>query len=147
MNNGDLIKRPEGQLPTEITPGQIAGILFHVEQLMQGMASVVEAMNRRMDELERQFRLQTPITGAQERAIGVQIKQRATELQKLYRLDAKAVTAIANAIRKDIKCAGSVNAIREIPRIEFGIYLERIAMWDDYKAMKEIRKRMQERKD
>lgn len=141
--SGEMMEPKGKQEITEISAEQVAGILFHVEQLMQGMAGALSAMDRRMQQLERQIQMLTPITGAQEKAIGAQIKQRAEELRKQYKLDASALAPIANAIRKDLKLSGGVNAIRELPRVEYSVYIERIVLWDDFRAMRAIRKKGQ----
>ena len=54
---------------------------------------------------------------------------------------------IASAIRKDIKLEGGVRSIRELPRVEYPVYVDRIALWDDYWAMKAIKKASKERKE
>ena len=120
------------------------GSLIVQQQLMQSMANALAAMNQRMGQLERQLRQLTPITGAQEKALGDKIKLRAQELQKSYNLPMKAASMIAQAIRKDIKLEGGVRAIRELPRVEYTVYVDRIALWDDYAAMKAIKKTSKE---
>lgn len=140
MNN-DMMMQPKGeQSITAFTPEQVGGLLLQTQQLMQSMANAMAAMNQRMGQLEKQVRQLTPITGAQEKALGEKVRQRAETLADEYRLDAKAVPLIASAIRKDIKLEGGVRALRELPRVEYPVYVERIALWDDYGAMKAIRK-------
>lgn len=111
-----------------------------IEQLMQGMANTLALMNQRMEQLERQVKLLTPLTSAQEKALGEKIKQRAEELREEYRLSAACVPAIANAIRKELKLVGGVRALRELPRMEYLVYVERVSLWDDYSTMRAIRK-------
>ena len=141
MNGNDMMVPPrdDQKLPAPIIE-QVARMMAQTEQLMQGMANVMTAMNQRMEKLERQMELITPITGPQEKAIGEQIKQRAGELREQYGLDSKALPAISKAIRKDLKLAGGVRAIRELPRVEYPVYIERIALWDDYAVMRAIKK-------
>lgn len=141
MNDNGIIipPRDDQKLPAPIIE-QVARMMAQTEQLMQGMANVMTAMNQRMEKLERQMELITPITGPQEKAIGEQIKQRAGELREQYGLDSKALPAISKAIRKDLKLAGGVRAIRELPRVEYPVYIERIALWDDYAVMRAIKK-------
>ena len=141
MNGNDMMVPPrdDQKLPAPIIE-QVARMMAQTEQLMQGMANVMTAMNQRMEKLERQMELITPITGPQEKAIGEQIKQRAGELREQYGLDTKALPAISKAIRKDLKLAGGVRAIRELPRVEYPVYIERIALWDDYAVMRAIKK-------
>ena len=143
---GEKMLRPvDAQNLPAFTPEQVGGLMLQQQQLMQSMANALAAMNQRIDQMERQIRQLTPITGAQERALGDKVKQRAQELQEQYKLPAKAATLIANAIRKDIKLEGGVRALRELPRVEYPVYVDRIALWDDYGTMRAIRKTSKEK--
>lgn len=128
------------QMSAPLQDREPAEMLANIEKLMLDMAEKLNATNDRVRELERQLLFMTPLTPAQERAIGLQVKQRAEQLRDQYRLPESAITAIANAIRKDIKLAGGVRSIRELPRVEYAVYIERIALWDDYSTMRAIRK-------
>jgi len=115
--------------------------LSQMQQLMLGMADAIRAANTRMEKMERQLELLTPITGAQERALRAEIRRRAEALSGLYRLQDGSRTAIAAAIRAGLKGEAGVRAMRELPRIEYSVLLERVALWDDYDTMRAIRKR------
>jgi hypothetical protein len=115
--------------------------LSQMQQLMLGMADAIRAANTRMEKMERQLELLTPITGAQERALRAEIRRRAEALSGLYRLPDGSRTAIAAAIRAGLKGEAGVRAMRELPRIEYSVLLERVALWDDYDTMRAIRKR------
>lgn len=141
---GKMMKPAESNSLPVPTMEQMGSLIMQQQQLMQSMANALAAMNQRMEQLERQLRQLTPITGAQEKALGDKIKFRAQELQKSYNLPLKAVSMIAQAIRKDIKLEGGVRAIRELPRVEYPVYVDRIALWDDYAAMKAIKKTSKE---
>lgn len=115
--------------------------LGQMQQLMLGMADAIRAANTRMEKLERQLELLTPVTGAQERALRAEIRRRAEELSGLYRLPEGSRAAIAAAIRAGLKGEAGVRAMRELPRIEYSVLLERVALWDDYDTMRAIRQR------
>lgn len=144
MSAEKMMRPRDAQNLPAFTPEQVGGLMLQQQQLMQSMADAMAAMYKRIDQMERQIRQLTPITGAQERALGDKVKQRAHELQEQYKLPAKAATLIANAIRKDIKLEGGVRALRELPRVEYPVYVDRIALWDDYGAMRAIRKASKE---
>ena len=147
MTGGNMMKPSEGQnLPAQIVEQMGALIAQNQQQqmMMQSMANALAAMNQKVGQLERQLRQLTPITGAQEKALGDKIKFRAQQLQKSYKLPVQAVSLIAQAIRKDIKLEGGVRAIRELPRVEYAVYVDRIALWDDYAAMKAIKRTSKE---
>lgn len=138
----EIMKSTETGTGTEImSAGQMAAIMRQMQQLMQGMADSIRATHARMAKLERQIELLTPLTGAQEKALCAEIRRRAAELCGQYRLDAGHGAAIAAAIRAELKRAGGVRAVRELPRIEYSVLLERVALWDDYEIMREIRKK------
>lgn len=137
-NENMLVKQEPAPM---LTGEQVLTVLGNLEGLMKIMAQTVSAMNERIDRLDRQVQQLTPITGAQERALGEKIKQRAEELRGVYKLPESSRTAIANAIRKDVKTVGGVRAIRELPRVDYTVYLDQIALWDDYATMRAIKKK------
>jgi uncharacterized coiled-coil protein SlyX len=141
---GNMMQPADGNNLPASTVEQMGAVIVQQQQLMQRMADALASMNQRMGQLERQLRQLTPITSTQEKALGDKIKFRAQELQKSYNLPGKAVSLIANAIRKDIKLEGGVRAIRELPRVEYPVYVDRIALWDDYAAMRAIKKTSKE---
>ena len=120
---------------------QLATVIGQMQQLMQGMADSIRATNARMAKLERQIELLTPLTGAQEKALCAEIRRRAAELCGQYHLGEGFEQAVAAAIRGELKREGGVRAVRELPRIEYNVLLERVALWDDYNTMRELRKR------
>lgn len=124
--------------------GELAAI-DQMKELMLGMAEAIRATSERMAKMERQIELMTPLTGAQERALCGEIRRRAGELKEQYRLEDGSEAAIASAIRVSLRKEGGVRAVRELPRIEYNVLLERVAMWDDYDVMRRIRR--QARKD
>lgn len=145
MNEQKMMQPVQGQSLPAPTVEEMGLILLHMEQLMQGMMNVVSVTNQNMEQIKRELRQLTPITGAQEKALGEKIRQRAEQLCEEYNLSARCVPMIANAIRKDVKLEGGVRSIRELPRVEYPVYVDRIAMWDDYGAMKAIRKANKEK--
>lgn len=120
--------------------GQMAVIMGQMQQLMQGMADSIRATNARMAKMERQIELLTPLTGAQEKALCAEIRRRAAELCGQYRLGEGYEQAVASAIRSELKREGGVRAVRELPRIEYNVLLERVALWDDYDTMRTLRR-------
>lgn len=122
-----------------MTAQQMTAVMGQMQQLMQGMADSIRATNERMAKLERQIELLTPLTGAQEKALCAEVRRRAGELCGQYRLSAGYEQAVAAAIRGELKREGGVRAVRELPRIEYNVLLERVALWDDYDTMRALR--------
>ena len=110
-------------------------------QLMQGMADMMRAMNDRITVMEKELRQMTPITGSQAEAIGKAIRDRALELaaHACLAVRPEAVREIGNLIRKDLRLASGIRSVKELPRVEYLVALERIGYWDDYKQMKALR--------
>lgn len=140
MNDTSLTPLNGQNVPAVEVLEQVNGMLGQMERLMQVMANALSATNQRMEQMEKQIQRLTPITGAQEKALAQRIRARAEELCGQYSLPPATATAIANAIRKEIKTTGGVRAIRELPRVEYPVYVERVDLWDDYAAMRAIRR-------
>ena len=119
---------------------QLMSALGEMGDLMRAMAESVRLTNLRMQKLERQIELMTPLTGAQDKALGEAIRKRADALCEQYRLRPARAGAVATAIRRELKRQSGVRSTRELPRIEYQVLLERVALWDDYDVMREIRR-------
>ena len=80
MNEQKMMQPVQGQSLPAPTVEEMGLILLHMEQLMQGMMNVVSVTNQNMEQIKRELRQLTPITGAQEKALGEKIRQRAEQL-------------------------------------------------------------------
>lgn len=117
----------------------MAGALKQISEALQALADVTRTTNERMTLLERQVALLTKVTSAQARELGVAIRARAEELALMYAIPG-GITALSNAIRRDIRMTAGVTGMRELPRCEFRVYMQQVEMWDDYKTVKAIKK-------
>ena len=140
MNDDKMMQPLNGQNVPMLTGEQVLTLFGQYETLMREVIGMMNRMNERIDRLDKQMQQLTPITGTQERAIGERIKQRAEELREVYKLPEECRTAIASAIRKDIKATGGVRAIRELPRVDYPVYIDQIALWDNFAMMREMRR-------
>lgn len=113
-------------------------MLVQICELMHGIAQTIRATNERMDQMEKQIALLTPVTAAQAKAIGGTIKQRAQALACQYGLPNAAARDIATAIRRAVKLDAGVRSVNELARALYGVYTEQIGYWDDFDAMKAI---------
>lgn len=123
--------------PTEIVLMQR---LEECAVVMRGMADMLRATNERMGALEREVRMLTKVTPTQVTAINAAIRERATTLCSSYRVTGceKQVTA---CIRKVIRQTMGIQAMRELSRCQYDIVMKQVAMWDDYKTMKDIKRK------
>ena len=125
----------------ELTPAEASGLTGMVAEMllaMRSMADMTRATNERVAELERQLRLQIKIPRGLENELMRQIRARAAELCEEYELlgcDAK----MAAAIRRDVKRDSGISAMRDLPRCDYMVMVERIALWDDYETIKRLR--------
>lgn len=143
--DGALSVREAPEAQDIVSMDQLAGVLGQMAQMLRGMGDMMRATNERVSELERQFKQANTLTGAQESNLNAIIRNRARALAKDRGLDDNnaAVRAVAEAIRKALRMTAGVRSVRELPRCEYGVCVERVDMWDDFPAMKEIRAKYQ----
>ena len=128
------------QLPPEAAEafGQMYQAVIQTQQAMGSMAGTMRKMMEEMSGLRREVRLLTKVTPAQANAINTAIRDRASTLCCEYRAPG-CEKNVANAIRRAVKLTTGISNVRELPRCEFSIAMQQIAMWDDYKQMKAIK--------
>lgn len=150
MNQTEMIVPAEPE--TMITNAQAARMLAQMNDAsramadaMRDVANMVRATNERMTALEKEVRLLTKVTGAQASEIGKAIRERAAALCTERKLPPEADKPIAAAIRREIRLTTGVEAVRDIPRCEYQVILRRVQLWDDYKAIKAIRAKVEAR--
>ncbi len=97
---------------------------------LEQLASAQSIQNERLAELEKQIRLQTPVTNQQVKYLNDATKRRARELlDKRGVTDQKAVTKLAGAIRKAVLARYGISHLREVPKHEYTIAMQQIGMW------------------
>ncbi|MDD3881916.1 MAG: hypothetical protein PHI27_06655 [Eubacteriales bacterium] len=117
-----------------LTPilGALGEMLKHNTQALDQLAATQSVQNDRMEALEKQIRLNTPVSQGQVRYLNDAIKKRAREL--LYKReieDAKAVRKLGNAIRKSVLARYGIASLHEIPKHEYTVAMSQIGMWND----------------
>ena len=128
----------------------IAKALDNNTKAMEQMASAQMVQNDRMDALEKQVRLNTPVTAQQARYLNNAIKDRARKLlsDRKFADDKKAVTKLSGMIRKGLMAYYGITAMAEIPRHEYKVALGWIEMWNDFikvaDVIKDAKKRISE---
>ena len=151
MTSNEMIRQPQtsGELADMKQLGTMMGQMV---ELMRGVAESQRILNERVEMLEKQNALATRVTAAQTCEISKAIQRRAEELCTEYGLDRveerhvsvychKIREPIARAIRKAVKLAAGVNSLRELPRCEYSVTLEQIALWEDYRAITTVKER------
>lgn len=133
--------------PTEIVPignnmpsiGSTGASLDQLVHLLRGMSDMMKATNDRIADLEQQVRLLTKVTPAQATAINTAIRSRAAALCAARRMPPGCEKDVANRLRRDIRLATGVQSMRDLPRCDYAVTMQRVEMWDDYKAIRAIR--------
>ncbi len=105
-----------------------------IEQIAGGM----DVIRNRMDALEKNQRLQTPVTDRQAKYLADAAKDRATELLHEKDADRKAATKLSGIIKKYILSRYGVGSLREIPRCEYSVAMGQIERWMDVIKINEI---------
>lgn len=125
----------------------IGKILQHNTEAMERIAATQQMMSTRISDLEKQVRLKTPMSRAQEKRINDAIRQRARELldEKHYADDKKAVTKLGGMIRKSVLTRYGVDSLREAPAYDYDVALEQVKNWRDMLAIRDVSKEARER--
>ncbi len=116
-------------------------------EALERLAASQAVQNNRLEALEKQIRLQTPITTKQAQYLNDAIRNRARELLDKRELsgDKWAVTKLGNAIRKDVLARYGVAGLREIPRHEYQVAMNQIGMWSNALVIRDVVKEARER--
>lgn len=153
--------RPLEALPAALSPDALGAViaemmspvmqtivkmLEHNTEAMDRLSATQTIQNDRMEALERQIRLQTPVTSKQVSYLNDAIRARARELlDKRGIEDGKATTKLGNAIRKAVLARYGIASLREIPKHEYGVAMSLIGMWSDSLTVRDVVKEARER--
>ena len=107
-------------------------LLEHNAEALEQLAGAQKVQNDRLEALERQIRLNTPVTPQQVRYMNDAIRARARELLfKREVEDAWSIKKLGNSIRKDVLARYGIGALHEIPKHEYTVTMMQIGMWSD----------------
>lgn len=113
---------------------------------LEQLSAAQSIQNDRLGALEKQIRLQTPISGKQVSYLNDAIRARARELlDKRDVDDRKATVRLGNAIRKAVLSRYGVSGLREIPKHEYNVALQQIGMWSDALTVRDVVKEARSR--
>jgi len=131
----NLPTTPEQKTNTELTTflggfmERMMGLLENNNKVMETCASAVNSMNGRMESIEKQIRLNTPLTPAMASYLTGAIRAKAKEIaDKHAGGNTRARTIIAREIRKELFVQYGVSDMRSIPRHEYEVAMERVGM-------------------
>ena len=131
-------------LREDLTAKETPVTMQQMQVFMKSMTTLLISTNERITEMEKEIRLLTKVTPAQASSLNSAVRERAEQLSEQYRcpLSETFRKAAANAIRRSIKLTSGVRSMKDLPRCEYQVALEQISMWDDYKILKDIKKKV-----
>ena len=110
----------------------MAKMIAHNTEALNQVARTQQVQADRMEALEKQIRLNTPVTPQQAKYLGEEIKNRARELLAKYDVeDAKAVRKLGSAIRKAVLTRSGIGSLAELPKCEYTVAMSQIQMWNE----------------
>lgn len=113
---------------------------------LEQLSSAQVIQNDRLEALEKQIRLQMPVTGKQVSYLNDAIRKRSRELLDKRGIDdKKAVTKLGNVIRKAVLSRYGISCLREVPKYEYQVAMSQIDMWNDALSVRDIIKEFKER--
>ena len=108
----------------------ISKLLKNNTEAMEQIATSQDVIRNRLDALEKQQRLQTPVTDRQARYLADGARDKARELlDKKGVQDKKAITKLSGMIKKSVLARYGVGSLREIPRCEYTVAMSQIETW------------------
>ena len=146
-----IIVAPEmiGQIITELmrpVMQTIGKMLENNTAALEQLSAAQSVQNDRLEALERQIRLQTPVTSKQVTYLNDAIRQRARVLlDKKGIEDKKAITKLGGLIRKSVLSRYGISSVREIPKHEYSVALSQIEIWSDVLAVRDVVRDARER--
>lgn len=150
------LKLPEN-MPDRITPDivrQMMGplveamgkLLENNTQALNKLSIAQQVQNDRLEALERQIRLNTPVTRQQVKYLNGAMKERALDLlDKAGATDAKGVRKLTAVIRKDTLSSYGITAVDEIPKHEYQVCMNRVMTWNNMRIVRDVVKEVRER--
>lgn len=117
----------------------IGTLLKNNTEAMEQIATSQDVMRNRLEALEKQVRLQTPVTDRQARYLADAARDKSRELLDKKGIDdKKAITKLAGQIKKSVLLRYGVGSLREIPRCEYTVAMSQIETWNSALAVLDI---------
>jgi hypothetical protein len=116
---------------------------------LEQLSATQAVVNDRLEALEKQIRLQTPISNKQVTYLNDAIRHRSREHLSKRNLDGdkKAVSKLGNRVRKSILSRYGVATLREIPKHEYLVAMSQIETWNDLITILDVVKEAREREN
>lgn len=117
----------------------IGTLLKNNTEAMEQIATSQDVIRNRMEALEKQVRLQTPVTDRQARYLADAARRKARELLDKKQIDdQKAITKLAGLIKKSVLIRYGKGSLRELPQCEYSVAMSQIDTWNNALAVLDI---------
>lgn len=124
----------------------IAKLLKNNTEAMEQIATSQDVIRNRLDALEKQQRLQTPVTDRQARYLADKARDKARELlDRKDVTDRKAITKLSGSIKKSVLAHYGLASLREIPRCEYSVAMNLIETWSSALTVLDVVREARER--
>ena len=109
----------------------MGAMMQRMSEAVEHIATSQDVMRNRLEALEKQSRLETPVTDRQAKYLAEAAREKAAEiLAKKDVTDKKAVAKLAGVIRKAVMQRYGKGSLREIPRCEYNVAMSQIESWN-----------------
>ena len=113
----------------------IGKMLKNNTEALNQIAAAQQVTSDRLEALEKQVRLNTPVTGTQAKYLNDAMRARARMILEGkgegLSADRKAMTKLTAAIRKKVLARYGIGGIREIPKHEYTVAMSQVETWSD----------------
>lgn len=117
----------------------MAKLLESNNEALRQLAAAQQVQSDRLEALEKQVRLNAPVTRKQAQYLNAAIKARAQDALKEAADDAKAVRKLTGTIRKELLAHYGIAGMDEIPKCEYKVAMEYIKTWNNMRAVRDAR--------
>lgn len=126
----------------------MAKLLENNTAALHQLSAAQQVQNDRLEALERQIRLNTPVTRQQARYLSAAMKEHALELlDKSSISDPQAIRKLAGIIRKDVLSNYGITALAEIPKHEYNVAMHFVKTWNNMRIVREVVKEARKREE
>lgn len=148
-DKSDLILQDPAGNAQLVDPAVQAELMRSLVQLMRGMSDMVaatnasmEAIQHRLDAMERRQHLMERVTPGQAKAINAALKKQAQLMCSLYGLPEGAEKKLIAAIRTDVCNSAGVRTVRDLPACDYDVHLQLIDLWEEYEKIQAIKAKL-----
>ena len=124
----------------------MGAMMQRMSEAVEHIATAQDVMRNRLEALEKDNRLNTPVTDTQARYLADAARKKAAEimLKKDIR-DKKAITKLSGLIKKAVLRRYGKGSLREIPRCEYTVAMSQIDAWNNVMDVLDIVREARER--